>query len=129
MGKIDFNRFFDQFEDARRQASVDGVFGKPIEADGKTLIPISSSLYGFGMGVGEGTSSKSPEGAETDSGGGLGGGGGYAARPIAMAVVDADGVHIQSILNEERIALAGMLTGAWVIFWMAVVLLRLLRRR
>ena len=123
---LDINRFFEQLDDTRRQASVDGVFGAPIEADGKTVIPIAAAAFGFGMGAGE--SSRSAEGdGKADLG--LGGGSGYVARPMAMAVIDRDGVRIQPVEDENRIAQAGMLLGAWTIFWTARVLLRLIGRR
>ncbi|HEY4691656.1 MAG TPA: spore germination protein GerW family protein [Anaerolineae bacterium] len=128
--KIDFNRFFDQLDETRRQASVDGVFGTPIEAEGKTVIPIASAVYGFGMGGGLNEKTTPDEaGAESTENMGGGAGSGYLIRPMAMAVVDKDGVRIEPIVNSERIVLAGMLTGAWVLFWIAAVALRLARRR
>ena len=42
--KIDIDRFFEQFDGTRKQASVDAVFGTPVEANGKTVIPIASTV-------------------------------------------------------------------------------------
>ena len=122
--QFDFNRFMDEFADTRRQASVDAVFGTPVESEGKTVIPIASAMYGFGMGAGISAAPASTEGKKAASSG-AGGGSGYVTRPMAVAVIDAQGVRIESITNEERIALSGMLLGAWAIFWVARVLLRL----
>ena len=122
---IDINRFFEQLDDSRSRASVASVFGAPIVANGQTLIPIASAAYGFGMGAG----SAAGETSEGSANAGLGGGSGYLARPIAMAVVDADGVHIEPIRNEGRLALAGILLSGWAIFWSARVLLRLIGKR
>ena len=122
--QIDVDRFFSQFDDTRKQASVDAVFGTPIESDGRIVIPIASATYGFGLGVGVGESSTSTEGEEVSSGSGGGGGGGYIVRPLAVAVIDRDGVRIDPIVNEERLALAGILMGAWSVFWLGRVLLR-----
>ena len=120
--KLDIGRFFDQFDETRRQASVDGVFGSPIEAAGKTVIPIASAVYGFGMGAGV-------DEREESSDVGSGGGGGYIVQPLALAVIDEGGVRIQPVVNEGRIALAGILVGAWTVFWLGRVLLRLASRK
>ena len=120
--KIDIDRFFEQFDGTRKQASVDAVFGTPIESDGKTVIPIASTIYGFGLGAGVDEQKE-----KSDFGGG--GGGGYIVRPMAVAVIDQGGVRIDPIINEERIALAGMLVGAWSIFWLGRVLLRFVSRK
>ncbi len=121
--QIDVDRFFSRFDDARKQASVDAVFGAPIESNGKTVIPIASATYGFGLGIGVSESSAPADSEESNSSGG-GGGGGYLVRPMAVVVIDQDGVRIDPILNEGRIALAGILMGAWTVFWLGRVLLR-----
>ena len=116
--KLDIDRFFEEFADTRKQASVDGVFGTPIEADGQTVIPIASAIYGYGIGAGVSERDGKPNA-------GAGGGGGYMARPMAMAVINKDGVRIKPIMNPERIAIAGILMIAWSTFWVARVFLRL----
>ncbi len=121
-GKFDVDRLFSQFEETHKQASVDAAFGTPIEAAGKTVIPIASAMYGFGMGGGEGERE-----GRSDVGGG--GGGGYMVRPLALAVIDEGGVHIQPVVNAGRIVLAGILVGAWSIFWLGRVMLRLASKK
>ena len=116
-----FERIFAEFGEARKQASVDAVFGTPVESNGHIVIPIASTLYGYGFGGGV---SEKPEAERSNMGGG--GGGGYRTRPAAVAVIEADGVRIKPIENTERIAIAGMLTGMWSIFWIARVLMRLI---
>lgn len=120
--KLDLEKVFKQFADTRKQASVDSVFGKPVESNGKTVIPVASAMYGFGLGGGMAED-------EGDSNVGGGGGGGYRVKPIAMAVIDDQGVAIKPIVNDGQIALAGMLTGAWTIFWLGRVLMRLVSRK
>ncbi|HLF27431.1 MAG TPA: spore germination protein GerW family protein [Anaerolineae bacterium] len=128
--KFDIGRFFEALGDTRKQVSVDAVFGKPVESNGKTIIPIASAVYGFGLGGG---ASEGSEPAESDAGskGGIGGGGGsgFQVRPLAVAVIDQDGVRIEPIMNLERISLAGMLMGAWTVLWLGRILLRLASRR
>jgi len=74
-----------------RMLNTKTVVGEPIVVEGNTLIPLVSVGFGFGAGGGEGTDPK--KGAGT--GGGTGGGGGV--KPVAMIVVNKDGVRIESI--------------------------------
>jgi uncharacterized spore protein YtfJ len=75
------------------------VVGEPIEAQGRTLIPLVSLGFGFGAGGGTGSGTgpargnTSPRGEGT--GGGTGGGGGV--RPVGVIVIEKDGVHIEPI--------------------------------
>ena len=67
------------------------VVGDPITVEGNTLIPLISVGFGFGVGGGEGTDPKKGSGA----GGGTGGGGGV--KPVALIVINKDGVRVESI--------------------------------
>ncbi len=85
------NLFGKAIAEIERMLNSKTVVGEPIVVEGKTLIPLVSVGFGFGVGSGEGTDPK--KGAGT--GGGTGGGGGV--KPVAMIVVDKDGVRIESI--------------------------------
>lgn len=74
-----------------RMLNTKTVVGEPITVEGNTLIPLVSVGFGFGVGGGEGTDPAKGSGA----GGGTGGGGGV--KPVAMIVVNKDGVRIESI--------------------------------
>jgi uncharacterized spore protein YtfJ len=74
-----------------RMLSTKTVVGEPISIDGNTLIPLVSVGFGFGVGAGEGTDPK--KGAGT--GGGTGAGGGV--KPVALVVVNKDGVRVEPI--------------------------------
>jgi uncharacterized spore protein YtfJ len=67
------------------------VVGEPIEVGGSTLIPLLTVGFGFGVGAGEGNDPQKGQG----HGGGTGGGGGV--RPVAVVIIDADGVRIEPI--------------------------------
>ncbi len=56
---------------------------------------------------------------------GGGGGGGGRARPIAYIEVGPEGTTVKPIMDEQKIALAGMLLGAWAITWVGMVLVTL----
>ena len=65
----------------RTTANVQSVFGEPIHAEGKTVIPVAKIAYGFGAGGGRksnGLSGDHPEG----------GGGGGAVRAIPAGVIE-----------------------------------------
>lgn len=76
-----------------RMLSTKTVVGEPITVEGNTLIPLVSVGFGFGAGGGTGTmqSGQSGEGA----GAGTGGGGGV--KPVALIVINADGVRLEPI--------------------------------
>jgi len=69
------------------------VVGEPIIIEGKTLIPLMSVGFGFAAGGGTG---KGEIKQETE-GGGSGTGGGGGVKPIAVIVIDKDGVRIEPI--------------------------------
>jgi uncharacterized spore protein YtfJ len=118
---------FDTLEGLRSSASVDAAFGKPQEAEGRTMIPVSSVQVGMGMGFGRGITEESisdkraADEVPPDSGGG----GGAVARPIAMIEVTADQTLIHPIVDETKVFLAGLAFGAWVIFVLSVTIRRI----
>ena len=69
------------------------VVGEPITIEGTTLIPLMSVGFGFAAGGGAGKG----ETKETAEGGGSGSGGGGGVKPIAVIVIDKDGVRIEPI--------------------------------
>lgn len=74
-----------------RLLSTKTVVGEPITVDGHTLIPLISVGFGFGVGAGEGNDPKKGAG----SGGGTGAGGGV--KPVALVIVNKDGVRVEPI--------------------------------
>lgn len=69
------------------------VVGEPITIQGTTLIPLISVGFGFGAGGGEARG----EAKQKGEGAGGGSGGGAWVKPIAMVIVDKDGVRIEAI--------------------------------
>src|SRR5258708_34179295 len=59
------------------QASVKAIYGEPIAAQGKTVIPVAKIMYGYGAGAGTG-------GVGTSSARGEGGGGGVKRTPVGV---------------------------------------------
>lgn len=77
-------------------ATVKSVFGEPIQAEGKTVVPIAKVAYGFGAGsgAGPGKHGHTPETGEpgTQAEGG-GGGGGVKAFPAGALEITATGTR------------------------------------
>jgi len=75
------------------------VVGEPITIEGNTLIPLVSVGFGFGAGGGEGTDPKHGSG----TGSGTGGGGGV--KPVALIIINKDGVRVEAIKGGAASAL------------------------
>ncbi len=102
-----------RFQEMQTKAGVRSVFGEVIELDGRKLIPVASVAYGFGVGGGQGPKRQ----VKGEAPGGGGGGGGIRIEPIALIEVTGGELKIQPIVNVTRVALAGMLLSAWIVFW------------
>ena len=85
------NLFAKAIGEIERMLNTKTVVGDPITVDGNSLIPLVSVGFGFGVGAGEGTDPKKGAG----SGGGTGGGGGV--KPVALVIVNKDGVRVEPI--------------------------------
>jgi uncharacterized spore protein YtfJ len=78
----------ERFRDA---ATVEVVFGEPVKAGGRTLIPVARVAFGLGGGSGPGRWRKGgrrEEPGEAEDAGG--GGGGVIATPVGVVEVDDD---------------------------------------
>ena len=95
-------------ERLQRNASVKSVFGKPIERNGKTLIPVAR--VGFGLGGG----SKPSRAGDKENGTEEGGGGGGGATPVGVFEVTDDSTRFIPIGAKKKLAgalLLGLLVG------------------
>ena len=85
------NLFDKNVGEIERLLNTKTVVGEPIKVEGNTLIPLVNVGFGFGVGGGEGTEPKKGSG----HGGGTGGGGGV--KPVALIVINEDGVRVEPI--------------------------------
>lgn len=120
--------FFERLQEIPEDVNVDAVFGKSQTIEGRTLIPVAELSYGFGIGMGtppccteEGEAEEEAEKALEPSAGG-GGGAGVRARPIAYIEVGPEGTHIEPVMDEQKVALAGILLAMWAVGWIGLVL-------
>lgn len=91
MGQVD-NMVKTTVEEIDKMLSARTVLGQPVTVEGATLIPVISVGFWFGAGGGA-TKEEAKRG-----GGGMGGTGGAAGmKPIAMVIIDKEGVRIEPI--------------------------------
>lgn len=81
-------------------ANVKAVYGEPIAAQGKTVIPVAKIIYGYGAGAGTG-------GVGNTGTRGEGGGGGGGARAIPVGVVEVSDHQTRFVAISDRRKLAG----------------------
>ena len=109
---MDLQKYFENIQHVlSSSAHVKTVFGEPISAEGKTIIPVARVRYGFGGGMGSGPTGS---GDEQRIGQGGGGGGGVTVRPIGVVEVSAAGTRFVPVQSRKRMAglvLAGFIAG------------------
>lgn len=86
----------------QKSLSPQTVVGDPITVDGKTIVPLMSVGMGFGAGTGK----------ETNTAGSAGGGGGLGMKPIAIVIIDQQGVRIERMTESSNHSLIDHLTDA-----------------
>ena len=94
------------------QASVKAIYGDPISAHDKTIIPVAKIMYGYGAGAGAGHM-----GETSPHGEGGGGGGGVRAIPIGVIEVSGQQTRFVPISDRKKLSgamLAGMVLGLWM---------------
>lgn len=99
-------------------ASVEHVYGTPIEVGETIIIPTAENLVvmGFGAGGGYGTTEfegdggaqSTGEGVGEGSGGGGGGGGRTLSRPVAVIIASPDGVRVEPVTDSTKIFMAAI---------------------
>jgi uncharacterized spore protein YtfJ len=82
-------------------ASVRNVYGEPVNAGGRTVIPIARVSYGFGAG---GRAGGNPETAGDQEG--SGGGAGMSARPVGALEITEAGTRFIPFIDPARLGMA-----------------------
>src|ERR1700731_861301 len=97
------------------QASVKAIYGEPIAAQGKTVIPVAKIMYGYGAGAGTGGGGEAS--ARGEGGGGGGGGGGVRAIPVGVIEISDQQTRFVPITDHKKLTgaiLAGIGLGMWL---------------
>ncbi|MGD0424671.1 MAG: spore germination protein GerW family protein [Candidatus Bathyarchaeia archaeon] len=90
--------------------NVKTVFGEPIEAKGRMIIPVAKVVYGFGGGAGGKSDSE-------DGRSGQGVGGGIAVRPAGVLEIRDDTTEFIPFGENKKligVLFLGLLLGAWL---------------
>lgn len=98
-------------ESVLAQANVKAIYGEPISAHEKTIIPVAKIMYGYGAGAGTGGG-----GEKNARGEGGGGGGGVRAVPVGVIEVSNQQTRFVPISDKRKLAgavLAGISFGIW----------------
>lgn len=82
------------------QANVKAVYGEPIAAQGKTVVPVAKVVCGYGAGAGT-------AGISETKGRGEGGGGGGGARAIPVGVIEISDQQTRFVPISDRKKLTG----------------------
>ena len=80
------------------QAGAKAVYGDPVSAEGKTIVPVAKVRFGFGGGSGKRAGGDASEGG--------GGGGGFVAHPIGYIELSSTGTRYVSIVDFQSVVLA-----------------------
>jgi uncharacterized spore protein YtfJ len=94
------------------QASVKALYGEPISANGKTVIPVAKIMYAYGAGAGTGG-----VGDRSARGEGGGGGGGVRAVPVGVIEISEQQTRFVPVTDRKKLAgavLAGIGLGMWL---------------
>ena len=88
-------------ESVLTEANVKALYGEPISAHEKTVIPVAKIMYAYGAGAGTGGF-----GDTRPKGEGGGGGGGVRAIPVGVIEVSQQGTHFVPITSRRKLAAA-----------------------
>jgi uncharacterized spore protein YtfJ len=104
-GKPDMERLIRRIS---AEAGPQAVFGDPVVAGTRTVVPVARVSYGGGGGWG------GPPGAEEEAGSGAGFG--VTAKPVGFIEVTPDSARFHAIVNWVPLAIGGMvLCALWAI--------------
>ena len=105
-------------------AKVQNVFGEPIEAHGRTIVPVARVSYRLGAGGGEGGEMPADPSAPKKGGRGGGGGGIVQAVPVGVLEVTEAGARFVRFFDPQMAA--GLIAGG---FMVGLLLRRIFRRK
>jgi uncharacterized spore protein YtfJ len=94
------------------QANVKAVYGEPIAANGKTVVPVARIVYGYGAGAGTGGIADSRPQGEAG-----GGGGGARAVPVGVIEISDQQTRFVPITDRKKLTgavVAGIGLGLWL---------------
>lgn len=123
-GNIDLHQTFEDVNKTMKAfietASVDRVYGAPVEVGDTIIIAAAENLAVLGFGAGGGYGSAEGEGDEDSpslgegGGGGGGGGGRILSRPVAVIIASPEGVRIEPVADRTKVIMAAITAAGFV---------------
>jgi len=123
-GNIDLHQTFEDvnktMEAFIETASVDRVYGAPVEVGDTIIIAAAENLAVLGFGAGGGYGSAEGEGDEDSpslgegGGGGGGGGGRILSRPVAVIIASPEGVRVEPVADRTKVIMAAITAAGFV---------------
>ncbi|NQT48687.1 MAG: sporulation protein YtfJ [Chloroflexi bacterium] len=92
-------------EEIERVLTSKTVVGEPMTFEGNTLVPLVRIAFGFGVGGGAGGGMGKDEKSKGEGSGGAAAGGAW-IKPVAVIVINKDGVKIEPITGATGSVLA-----------------------
>ena len=111
----------DTLEKFLEVASVEAVYGEPVQHADQIVIPCAEIVCGLGFGIGtgfgmnEGQREDDNPAKNTGGGGGGGGGGHVLSRPVAVIVASPEGVRVEPVVDVTKVALAALTAGGFMV--------------
>jgi uncharacterized spore protein YtfJ len=97
----------DALAERLQTTGVRTVFGEPVSAEGRTIIPVARIAYGFGGGGGR-SQNQAPDSRDMN-GEGVGGGGGAHAVPAGVVEITPEGTRFLRFDDWRPLAAAALL--------------------
>ncbi|HLH09187.1 MAG TPA: spore germination protein GerW family protein [Terriglobales bacterium] len=99
-------------------AHVKTIFGDPVEAHGRTIIPVARVQFGFGAGSGGGATGEGSERKRQGEGGG--GGGGVLCLPLGIVEISAGETRFLPIRRGTRRRMAAAALAGFILGWLVL---------
>ncbi|MGQ9681002.1 MAG: GerW family sporulation protein [Anaerolineae bacterium] len=102
------------FEAMTTAIGVETVFGEPVQAGDRVIIPVAETGMAGGLGFGQGPAGDGEQARQQPRTLALGGGagGGASTRPVAAIIVTPNDVLVRPIVDVGKLALNGIATSA-----------------
>lgn len=105
-------------------ASVERVYGVPVEVGATKIIPAAENLVVMGFGAASGSFSSEMTADEENQpeddssgeglGGGAAGGGRTLSRPVAIVIASPDGVRVEPVADRTKVIMAAITAAGFV---------------
>ncbi|NTV30437.1 sporulation protein YtfJ [candidate division WWE3 bacterium] len=102
---MDVQKLFDSvIGELDKMVNTKRIIGDPVTFEGRTILPVIKVNVGYGGGGGAGEGNDDPKGTPGGSGSGGGAGAGANMEPVALIVIDREGVKVYPLKGSKGVA-------------------------